>query len=96
MNLNPGIEHSPFEPEPKVHDRLDRAVRLFLRGLSPPHPRDTKARNFSAVRRFRTLVSQSTRAPEEETKRYVETPEYFRVIVKKSLALSLLWCSGAL
>jgi hypothetical protein len=73
MNLkNAAIEHSPAEPEPKVHDRLDRAVRLFLRGLSPPYPRDTKARNFSAVRRFRTLVSQSTRAPEEETRRYVE------------------------
>ena len=31
---------------------------LLLQGLSPPHPRDTKTRNFSAVRRFRTLVSQ--------------------------------------
>jgi hypothetical protein len=50
--------HSPAEPEPKVQYRLDRAVRLLLRGLSPPHPRDTKARNFSAARRFRTLVSQ--------------------------------------
>jgi arylsulfatase A len=58
FDINIAGTHSPAEPEPKVHDRLDRAVRLFLRGLSPPHPRDTKARNFSAVRRFRTLVSQ--------------------------------------
>ena len=36
------------------------------------------------------------RAPEEETRRYVEILEHFWVIVKKSLTLSLLWFSGAL
>jgi hypothetical protein len=40
--------------------------------------------------------TQRTRAPEEETRRYVETEENFWVIVKKSLSLSLLWFSGSL
>ncbi len=56
---------------------------LLLRGLSPTHPRDTKARNLRTAGRFRALVSQSTRAPEEDARRYVEVAEHFWVIVKK-------------
>jgi hypothetical protein len=42
--------------------------------------------------------TQRTRAPEEETGRYVEIAEHFWVIVKKSLTLtlSLLWFSVTL
>ena len=40
--------------------------------------------------------TQSTRAPEEETRHYVEIAEHFWVIVKKeshSFSALVLWCS---
>jgi hypothetical protein len=40
--------------------------------------------------------TQSTSAPEEETRRYVEIAEHFWVIVKKeshSFSALVLWCS---
>jgi hypothetical protein len=47
----------------------------------------------------RSDKTQSTRAPEEETRRYVKIAEHFWVIVKKeshSFSALVLWCSGAL
>jgi hypothetical protein len=95
VNQYAAIEHSPAEPEPNGSLSSRPGCLLLLRGIAgiAPHPGDTMARNFPAVRRFRTIVSQSTRAPEEDARRYVETEEHFWVVVKK---VSLFLCSGSL
>jgi hypothetical protein len=61
-----------------------------------PHGHRSDLAEFEPKRSDRT---QSTRAPEEETRRYVEIAEHFWVIVKKesnSFSSLVLWCSVVL